>query len=78
MCKHRNGFLIEHMEATHERQIIDGVMENEGNNEVGNIEGYSFICIECKKRIKYKKQKWIKKYIDRLCDDIPVDTSRGF
>ncbi len=67
-CKHDNGELIEVMTATHSRIVLNGVCETIGYNEIGNITGYQFHCIDCKKWFKWscgpKAPKWAQRYFD--------------
>lgn len=65
-CKHENGELVEMMTAGHYRTVENGIMEKEGPNEMGNINGYYFDCADCGKTINDKGQKWMKKYKDAL------------
>ncbi len=62
-CQHKNGELIEIMEATHCREFENGVpAQAVGYNDVGPIRGYQFHCYDCKKYIKDRGQKWLKNY----------------
>lgn len=47
MCKHLNGTLVEVMRATHARDVVDGVLEPEGLNDIGDITDYQFNCTDC-------------------------------
>ena len=49
MCKHQNGHLNEYMTAEHSRRVVDGVVEDEGLNEMGNITHYEYVCSGCGK-----------------------------
>lgn len=67
-CEHKNGCLVEHMEAAHEREVKNGQMEELGVSTVGNITGYSFRCYDCKKIFSITKTspKWLKKNIKSI------------
>lgn len=69
MCKHKNGSLIEVMDATHERQFTDGELDKVGYNDVGNIQHYVFTCSDCRKHWKFQpntKIKWLRKIYEQL------------
>jgi hypothetical protein len=65
-CKHLNGILDEHLDATHTRDIENGVVDKIGYNEPGNLTHYEFTCSDCNKTFKWKSffncPKWAKKY----------------
>lgn len=69
-CKHEKGELIECMGATHTRMVYDGVMEESGNNEMGEITHYEYHCHVCKKWFRAKTSltapKWLANHIDNL------------
>ena len=48
-CKHQNGRLIEISEATHDRDVTNGVLADDGLNDIGNIIRYEYQCRDCKK-----------------------------
>lgn len=64
-CKHQTGVFFESIEACHERQVIDGILDPDSfNNEYGNGLHHSYECALCKKRWLWKsepKQKWLQK-----------------
>ena len=48
-CKHHNGLFVEVIEATHEREVTNGVMAESGYNEPGNTIKFQYICHDCGK-----------------------------
>ena len=71
ICKHKNGILVEIMEATHTRYVRNGVMQDFGFNDMGNIQGYAFRCEECGKSFKASsgitsRYKWLGDLINLL------------
>lgn len=65
-CKHLNGVLLEYSNIFHQRIVKEGIVAENGYNDIGNIIGYYFECDDCGKTIDYKDQKWLKKYKDKL------------
>ena len=70
-CKHKNGYLLEHLEAAHERGVKNGILDKLGVSTVGNITGYSFHCADCKKvfSITRSSPKWLKKMVEEIRKD---------
>ena len=62
-CKHQTGSFFESIEATHERQVVDGKLDPDSfNNEYGNGLYHSYECKLCGKHWRwiYKpRQKWL-------------------
>lgn len=72
MCKHKNGELIEFMNATHARDFINGKLDAIGYNEVGDIRFYQFRCVDCRKTWKFHpntKIKWLREIYEQLRND---------
>lgn len=68
-CKHQTGYLVEIMSATHTRDVINGVMNEIGHNEVENIRGYLYHCVLCGREFSYDArphQKWLQVIHDQL------------
>ena len=72
-CKHKNGALVEVMEATHSRKVRNGTLDNFGYNEIENITHYEYTCDDCGKMWKYfaspKKLSWLRKIHEQLADN---------
>lgn len=69
VCKHRNGELIEFMTATHSRDFRDGILDPVGYNEIGNVDGYEFHCLDCDRWFKFrfkKSPKWFREIYRQL------------
>ena len=70
-CKHQNGELIEHMTATHAREVTDGNLEPIGFNEIDDVTGYEYHCFDCDKYFKFvsrPRQHWLRDIHDQLRD----------
>jgi hypothetical protein len=67
-CRHRNGVFTEVSQALHLRDVRDGVMESEGENQIGPIVGHVFTCGECGKRfwVKWNSPKWLMRLYHQL------------
>ena len=68
-CKHQNGELFEWVEAYHTRDVIDGEVTQDGVNDLGNIQGYTYCCRDCGKAFSYQpppRQKWLQKIHGQL------------
>jgi len=70
-CRHLNGEFIELWDGAHYRTVTGGIMENQGDNEEGNIIGYEYRCDNCKRTWRAKtallfKPKWLKKIGEQL------------
>lgn len=68
-CNHQNGTLVEVCPALHFRDVYDGVMEEEGVNELDPITGYRYRCRDCGKQWKFvasPRQQWLRKIYDQL------------
>ncbi len=70
-CKHLNGVLSEIMVAYHERTVENGLMEDIGYNNVGEITGYEYKCLDCGKAFMFSysgaiRQKWLKEIFEQL------------
>ena len=68
-CKHKNGVLLEFINANHAFIIMDGKQEGHLYKEIGDIQGYEYQCDDCKRSWKYgawPKLKWLQKIHNQL------------
>lgn len=69
MCKHRNGELIEVMDATHSRELSNGELDAIGYNEVEDIRFYLFRCFDCHREWRFypnTRLRWLRAIYDQL------------
>lgn len=70
-CLHQDGELAEIMLAAHYRLVVDGNVDGEGVNEMGDIVAYRYTCGACGKQWSAKtissfRFKWLKKIGEQL------------
>ena len=69
MCKHLNGYLVENVDAWTNFCVVDGKVEEIGDNEIGNISGYLYHCNDCGREWKWKafpRLRWQQKIAEQL------------
>ena len=72
-CKHLNGSYTETYNATHQREVEDGKLEEYGYNEMGDIKRCEYTCYNCGttfyiKHPTKKNPKWLQDIIAQLGD----------
>ena len=65
-CTHRNGILIEVIYATHSRAVTNGVVCEEGVNNIEDISHYQYECKGC-------GGTWITGTLNSKISKIPVE-----
>jgi len=71
MCKHLNGEFSEFATIENFRYYENGKLQTLGNNNIGNITGYLFVCSECSSSWRFKanpKQKFLQRVCNQLDD----------
>jgi len=68
-CKHKNGYLVESVDAWTSFDVTDGIVDEIGSNELGNISGYLYHCNDCGREWKWKARphlKWLQRIYEQL------------
>ncbi len=67
-CKHKNGYLSEFVDTWTSFDVIDGIVEEIGSNEIGNITGYLYHCDDCGEEWKWvvPRLKWQQRMDEQL------------
>ena len=76
-CLHQRGLFTELSAAIHERAVIGGTMAETGHNDIGEITGYEYFCLDCNRAWKVDsissfKPKWLKKIADQLANEVGI------